>query len=154
MKFFLFFSCVFLCTTVRAQELTINADSLQKIYEKETIYFEGNNNYVKGNTRFFNGFFGRKLKNEMKASKEGYAYFLLYRNRAIIGSVLVFVGISLSIGAALFIAPLGIKTALTLIYASGVPTIAGSACITSATQLLNKAVWLRNRDVLKDKLFH
>lgn len=116
--------------------------ALKKLYEKEVIYFSGNN-YVKNNTVYpF-----KNLESEFKKNSEGFIMFKMAQadDRKFVGLYLI--SLAGYIGA-LTMLDSNPNGALGLGIASTIPFVFSIHFSSRAEKRQKKAVWLRNRDIL------
>jgi hypothetical protein len=115
------------------------------IYQNETIYLQ-NSTYIKGGIKYPLGFFHSRLKKEMQISPDAMLEFRKYERKrnAFIATY--------AVGSALLISNVFVKSANTqrvLLGAGiGVMVISLPFSIQSGNHL-QKAVWIRNGDVLE-----
>lgn len=112
-------------------------------YDKETIYLLGNNKYVKDNTVYSGQI---NLKKEFEYSEGGMQLYLRSRRNRSIGAVISLAG---TVGSVVGLLSDNSGLRRTLFWSSLGLGIAGTAVNLQATNQLNQAVWLRNRDTLK-----
>lgn len=122
-------------------------------YEQEAILMNGNTNkYIKNNERKRIGIFGLRLQREFTmASPESKAEYAKYCRRRKAGSALMITGgvVLLSITA---VAPVVLFPIYAVTLVTGVGTYLGGAlCLNNSRRNLDKAIWLRNKDVLVKK---
>lgn len=128
------------CQTAGAQSL--NAGQARQWYEKETIRMQGNQSYVKNNVAYTGS---GNLKREFSISPRGMELYLRSRKNRNIGAVISLVGAAGSITALLS----GNRSRVRTFFWVGLGTGTISGLLNArATQQLNEAVWLRNRDAL------
>lgn len=124
--------------------------SFHEKYEKETVFLDLDKNaYIKGNQKKKIGFFGKKMKNEFDSvSPESRAEYASFRKRTKRGKIMVMAGSAVFLAAAV-VAPMIIVPVFAIGFGAGIGTYSfGVADIYKSRRHLNKAVWLRNRDVL------
>lgn len=124
--------------------------TLKEKYEKETILLDGNRNqYFKNKERKRMGVFGKRLKQEFSEtsaeSKEELAVFQRRRKR---GSVLLIAGGAVFVSAAIAAPFIALPVAIGA-FGSGLTGYnIGAFNLYKSRNNLQKAVWLRNRDLL------
>lgn len=116
---------------------------LRDFYDKETIYLFGNNKYVKDNMVYMGQ---GNLKREFQMSEGGMQLYLRSRKNknisavisltATLGSIIGFISDDTQFRKATFWSSIGLG-------------LVGTGVGIQASNQLNQAVWLRNRDVLK-----
>lgn len=129
-----------LSTTAQVSEAGAN---VRDWYDRETIYLLGNNKYVKNNMVYAGQY---NLRKEFQMSEGGMQLYIRSRRNRTIGAV-----ISLSATVGSVIGLLSDNTGLrrTMFWSSIGLGLVGTAVNIQATNQLNQAVWLRNRDTLK-----
>lgn len=135
------------CKVLKGQNTQM---SFQEKYEKETLFLDLDENvYIKDKEKKKIGFFGNKLKNEFDSvSQESKAEYASFRKRTKRGKIMVIAGSTVFLAAAI-VAPVIIGPAFAIGFGAGIGTYSfGVADIYKSRRHLNKAVWLRNRDVL------
>ena len=132
---------ILLCTIIMN---SLNAQVTEK-YESQTIYLQSGG-YVKDGKKYHLGFFGEKLKKEMEVSPEAMIIYEKFqkqhRRDLILAGVIITAGFS-----ALLVHDRGLKNGL-LLGGAAIPLVTipfGN----SAGNNFQKAIWIRNRDVLK-----
>lgn len=130
---------------------TVNIDSLNAVYEKETIYLDGRTHkYVKNNIKKRIGFFGQKLNKEFAHSspeaKNEMDLCVKNKKRSVL-----FVGVAVvTLTATVVLLPE--ITAAVAFTGLGIALTADMIALANeikVKRLLNKAIWLHNKDVLK-----
>jgi hypothetical protein len=111
-------------------------------YDKETIYMQGGNSYIKNNVQYA----GHKaLREEFKISEGGTQLYLKSRKNKNFALILSLVG---SIGTIYTLAS-GDRTNYKTFFLISLGTGLGSSLVTiKANNLRDQAVWLRNRDAM------
>jgi len=124
--------------------ITIHIDSLKKLYENNTIFFNNGNFVLNGKLNKM-GFLGWRFRDAISISKDAYADYLKYRHKAISGITLILVG-TVSMVAILAIAPSA------LVMLPFVPYFIGLIQLSNAPNFIQMATWKFNRDILLKKL--
>jgi hypothetical protein len=123
--------------------IPIQVDSTaRKWYDKETIYLQGNNSYIKNNMVYS----GQKaIRSEFAISPGGMQLYVQSRRRKNIALVISLVGSAGSITSLIT----GNRDALKKFFWVSLGTgLASTLITTQANNLRDQAVWLRNRDAL------
>jgi hypothetical protein len=123
----------------------LNAQDTSK-YESQTIYMQ-KLKYVKDGHLYRMGFIGNKLKQEMLISPDALKLFEKYQKKQKWGNAMTL----LMVGAGIisFSAERGSTLSNGAFISMGVFALAGITITYGADDYFNKAIWLRNRDVLK-----
>lgn len=119
-------------------------------YEKETLLLDvDNNKFVKNKEKKKIGFSGKSLKPEFESvSPESKEEFLTFRKRSKRGKVLLIAGGTVFV-TALVVAPFIVGPVFAASFGSGIGAYyVGVHDVRVSRRHLNKAIWLRNRDVL------
>jgi hypothetical protein len=124
--------------------VTIHLDSLKKLYEANTIFFNNGKFVIKGEL-YKMGFLGWRFKNAIAISKDAYADYLKYKRKAISGITLILVG-TVSMVTILTLAPSA------LIMLPFIPYFIGLIQVSNAPNFIQMATWKFNRDILLKKL--
>jgi hypothetical protein len=140
--FLLLLSGSFFLTPVYAQ-VSEAGQKVRDWYDKETIYLLGNNKYVKNNTIFTGQY---NLKKEFELSEGGMQLYLRSRRNRSIGAV---ISLTATVGSVVGLLSDNSGLRRTLFWSSLGLGLAGTAVNLQASNQLNQAVWLRNRDTLK-----
>lgn len=122
------------------------SDAGQKVrdwYDKETIYLLGNNKYVKDNIVFSGQ---HNLRKEFQMSEGGMQLYLRSKRNRSIGA---FISLSATVGSVIGILSDNTGLRRGMFWSSIGLGFIGTAVNLQASNQLNQAVWLRNRDVLK-----
>ncbi len=123
---------------------SIHAQTTDK-YEKETIYMQAGK-YAKNDHLYSPGFLGKNLKQEMTISPDALDVFEKYQKSIKWGIALSSLAL-ISAVVSLSIKDKSVSTGLFGITTAAV--IVNYPLARSSTKNFNKAIWLRNRDVLK-----
>ena len=124
----------------------INKDSLALKYKTETIYMQLST-YTKNNQKYDIGMTGGGMKNEMMLSPDAMPYFKKYQKQKI--WTLVCTGIQVVMEVAAFTThDKSRRTALHI--GGGVVSLVTIPLYFGSYKNLNKAVWIRNGDVLSN----
>ncbi|HFA50404.1 MAG TPA: hypothetical protein ENJ95_15430 [Bacteroidetes bacterium] len=131
---------------------SLSAQSVLEKYEKETIYLSYNNySYIKNGQKHWAGFFGKHLKKEMEVSPDAVIEFDRYQKKSITSFWMVMGAGAIYVSGVLLAQERDEYDAL-----SGSMVLAGTGLMIASIPLTinsmkhyNKAIWLRNRDVLR-----
>lgn len=139
----LIISVAFLLSSIHANA-QLDTAALKLKYEKEVIYFSGVH-YIKGDIKYRY----KQLKNEFNFSPEGMQAFKMHESDARKSRRYARVGLAVFTSALV----VGFNTdqdqlALGLLIGAYVPMVVSIHFSTRAHKKMQKAVWLRNRDVL------
>lgn len=138
---FILFISVTYCQAQVAVPLPVDSTA-RKWYDKETIYLQGSNSYIKNNVIYS----GQKaIRSEFAISPGGMQLYVQSRRRKNIALVISLVGSAGSITSLIT----GNRDALKKFFWVSLGTGLASTLITiQANNLRDQAVWLRNRDAL------
>jgi hypothetical protein len=130
---------------------TVNVDSLNAVYEKETIYLDGTTDkYVKNKLKKRIGVFGQKLNQEFahSSSEAKQEMDLCVKNKK---RTVVLLGVSaVALTATIILLPeITAAVAFTGLGIALTADIMAAVNLVKVPRHLNKAIWLHNRDVLK-----
>lgn len=116
--------------------------ALKKVYEKDVIYLSGKK-YIKNNNLYplYN------LKSEFKENSEGLLVYQMYENDFGVSRVFSTIG-TIGFIASYFVGQRNPNAGYATLIASGLAITISQPYSARAKKRINKAVWLRNRDVL------
>lgn len=119
-------------------------------YESESIYLNGSQTrYTKNKKELRIGYFFKHLKSEfLNCSEESKSEFHNGERKKKRGTLLLAGGGVLVIGS-LAVAPVGVPAAIAVFAVGMVPYALGAVKLDEASDHLQKAVWLHNRDILR-----
>ena len=141
-NYFLFFltTIIFLISFSNA-----NAQFENKKYQTESIYFKGSK-YVKNGIEYRIGFLGKNLKKEMEVSPNAVIEYNIFEKKRNTALILSSIGLA-TLVSAIFVDNKDIQTGL-IIGGIGL-TIVSFPFTTKASNSFQKAVWIRNGEILK-----
>lgn len=116
-------------------------------YDKETIYLSTYHNYIKNGESYWIGFFGERLKKEMEVSPNAVIEYKKFSNKRNVSLALVGVGMAAMIGGLVNYDENDPNNGL--LVGGYVSVLGGSIFALSSQRHRSKAIWIRNRDVLK-----
>ena len=121
-----------------------NAQIENEKYQSESIYFKGPK-YVKNGIEYRIGFLGKNLKKEMEVSPNAVIEYNIFEKKRNTAAILSSIGLA-SLVSAIFVDDKDIQTGL-IIGGVGL-TIVSFPFATKASNSFQKAVWIRNGEIL------